>query len=166
DGHLEVTLLGDRDLAGEIVFEGPRVDRISSATISGEPARMVRDDKRITFIYRHKHREDVTLSIEILTLKNSLGLACEFLANGSLKSIQVDPIRINLKPATLFSRPGTNLYLRKRSKPFEFTALLGPESNSRFKLTDDAFVARGSWAGLDYTCMLQLSKKSLSWQWS
>ena len=101
-----------------------------------------------------------------MTLKNSLGLSCEFLANGSLKSIQVDPIRINLKAASPFSKPGTNLYLRKRKKPFEFCALLGPESNSFFKVADNAFVARGSWAGLDYTCVLQLSKQSLSWQWS
>ena len=33
-------------------------------------------------------------------------------------------------------------------------------------MAGDAFIARGSWAGLDYTCVLQLSKNSLSWQWS
>ena len=75
-----------------------------------------------------------------MTLKNSLGLSCEFLANGSLKSMQVAPIRISLKEATPFSKPGTNLYLRKRKKPFEFRALLGPESNSLFKFADDVFV--------------------------
>lgn len=101
-----------------------------------------------------------------MTLKNSLGLSFEFLKNGSLKSIEADPIRISLKAATLFSKPGTNLYLRKRKKAFEFTALLGPEGNSLFKMAGDAFIARGSWAGLDYTCVLQLSKNSLSWQWS
>jgi cellobiose phosphorylase len=101
-----------------------------------------------------------------MTLKNSLGLSFEFLKNGSLKSIEVDPIRISLKAETLFSKPGTNLYLRKRKKAFEFTALLGPEGNSLFKMAADAFIARGSWAGLDYTCVLQLSKNSLSWQWS
>ena len=101
-----------------------------------------------------------------MTLKNSLGLSCEFVPNGSLKSMHVAPIRISLKEATPFSKPGTNLYLRKRKKPFEFRPLLGPESNSLFKFADDAFIAKGSWAGLDYTCVLQLSKKSLSWQWS
>ena len=79
--------------------------------------------------------------------------------------MEVHPIRISLKAATPFSKPGTNLYLRKRKKPFEFTALLGPEGNSLFKMAGDAFIARGSWAGLDYTCVLQLSKNSLSWQW-
>ena len=101
-----------------------------------------------------------------MTLKNSLGLSFEFLNNGSLKSMEAHPIRISLKAATPFSKPGTNLYLRKRNKPFEFTALLGPEGNSLFKMAGDAFIARGSWAGLDYTCVLRLSKNSLSWQWS
>src|ERR1022692_66014 len=100
-----------------------------------------------------------------LTLKNSLGLSFEFLDNGALKSIEAHSVRINLKSATPFSKPGSNLYLRKRSTPFEFAALLGPEGNSHFKMAGDAFIARGCWAGLDYICVLQLSKRSLSWQW-
>ncbi|TSA54733.1 MAG: hypothetical protein D4R38_01850 [Dehalococcoidia bacterium] len=100
-----------------------------------------------------------------MNIENSLGLSFNFLENGSLKSIEVDPIRISLKAATPFSKSGANLYLRKRTKPFEYKALLGPESNSRFKVTEDAFIAKGSWADLDYVCILQLSKKSLSWQW-
>jgi len=100
-----------------------------------------------------------------MILKNSLGLSCEFLANGSLKSLQADPIRIILKSGTPFSKLGTNLYLRKRGRQFEFIPLLGPESNGSFKITNDAFVVAGSWAGLDYTCALQLSNQSLSWQW-
>ena len=87
------------------------------------------------------------------------------LENGSIKSIKVAPIRISLKPATPFSKSGANLYLRKRAKPFEYTALLGPESNSRFKVSKDSFIVEGSWSGLDYLCSLQFSKKSLSWQW-
>src|SRR5208337_3454603 len=101
-----------------------------------------------------------------MTLKNSPGLSFEFLKNGSLKSMEAHPIRISLKAATPFSKPGTNLYLRKRKKPFEFTALLGPEANSLFQLAGGAFIAKGSWSGLEYTCVLQLSKNSLSWQWS
>ena len=62
DGQLEITLYGDRDLAGEIVFEGAKVDKIKSATMDGEPVRMVRDEKRIAFIYRHKHKEEMTLT--------------------------------------------------------------------------------------------------------
>lgn len=100
-----------------------------------------------------------------MNIKNPLGLSFDFLENGSIQHIEVVPIRINLKAGTLYSKPGANIFLRKRTKPFEFMALLGPESNSRFQLREDAFFAQGSWDGLDYTCVLQLSKKSLSWQW-
>ncbi|MEI7983359.1 MAG: hypothetical protein WCI71_17040, partial [Bacteroidota bacterium] len=100
-----------------------------------------------------------------MKIKNTLGLSFNFLENGSIRSIEVAPIRISAKAATLFSKSAANLYLRKRTKPFEYTALLGPESNSRFTATENAFISKGSWAGLDYICELQLSQKSLSWQW-
>ena len=100
-----------------------------------------------------------------MNLKNSPGLCFGFLGNGSLKSIEAGQVRISLKTATPFSGPGSNLYLRKKAEPFEYTALLGQESNSRFVVAVDRFTARGSWSGLDYTCILKLSEKSLSWQW-
>ena len=65
-----------------------------------------------------------------MNIKNSSGLSFNFLENGSLQHIEVDPIRISLKAATPYSKSGANIYLRKRSKPLEFKALLGPESNS------------------------------------
>jgi cellobiose phosphorylase len=99
-------------------------------------------------------------------IKNSQGLSIGFLENGSLKCIEAGHIRISLKAATAFSGSGANLYLRKRTKAFEYTALSGPESNSRFVVREDAYITQGSWAGLDYTCVLQLSKTSLSWAWS
>jgi cellobiose phosphorylase len=101
-----------------------------------------------------------------MNIKNSLGLSFYFLENGSVETINVDPIRISLKAATPFSKSGGNLYLRKRTKPFEYKALLGPESNSLFTVMDDSFIAKGSWSDIDYICILRLSKKSLSWQWS
>ena len=96
---------------------------------------------------------------------NTPGLSFEFLENGSLKNIDVDPIRISLKPATPYSKSGMNIWLRKRTNPSDYKALLGPESNSSFKVGEKEFIAKGNWAGLDYVCVLQLSKKSLSWQW-
>jgi cellobiose phosphorylase len=101
-----------------------------------------------------------------MNIRNSLGLSFDFLENGLLQRIEANPIRIGLRAATPFSKSGANLFLRKRSKPFEFKALLGPESNSRFIAGIDSFSVTGNWAGLDYTCVLQLSTKSLSWQWS
>jgi len=101
-----------------------------------------------------------------MILQNSLGLTFDFLENGSVKSIEVDPIRIGLRPTTPFSKSGTNIFLRKRANPIEYTALIGPESNSLFSIEDDGFIAKGCWNGIDYLCCLRLSKKSLSWQWS
>jgi len=101
-----------------------------------------------------------------MNIKNSSGLSFDFLENGSVKHIDVNPIRISLKDATPYSKSGANIYLRKRTNPFEFKALLGPDSNSHFLIHEDSFVAQGSWEGLDYQCVLQLSEKSLSWQWS
>jgi beta-galactosidase len=61
----EMTLCGDRDLAGETVFEGTNVRRIQSTTIAGVPVKIVCDDKRFAVIYRHEHRKNMVLAIEI-----------------------------------------------------------------------------------------------------
>jgi len=100
-----------------------------------------------------------------MNIRNSLGLSIDFLDNGSLRSIAVDPIRISLKPMTPFSKSGANIWLRKRKNPIESIALLGPQSNSCFTFEDNSFIAAGRWEELNYTCVLQLSEKSLSWQW-
>ena len=34
-----------------------------------------------------------------------------------------------------------------------------------FKIIENTFIAQGNWEGVDYTCTLQLSSKSTSWQW-
>jgi hypothetical protein len=57
-------LCGDRDLAGEIVFEGSGVMKISSATIDAGAVEMIRDDKRTAFIYRHEYGKELTLNIK------------------------------------------------------------------------------------------------------
>ena len=64
EGHLEITLCGDRDLAGEIVFEGPDAMKISSATIDAGAVKMVHDGKRTAFIYRHESRKELILNIK------------------------------------------------------------------------------------------------------
>jgi beta-galactosidase len=63
NGQLEITLYGDRDLAGEIIFEGANVHRIKSAAIGDGSVKMVRYDKRIAFNYSHEHKKEMVLSI-------------------------------------------------------------------------------------------------------
>ena len=65
NSQLEITLYGDRDLEGEIVFESKNVQRIKSATLDGEAVKMFRDDKRIAFIYSHKHKKEMILNIRV-----------------------------------------------------------------------------------------------------
>jgi hypothetical protein len=62
-GQIEITLYGDRDLAGEIVFEGTNVDKILSATLGGRTVKMFRDNKRVALLYSHKHKSEMTLTI-------------------------------------------------------------------------------------------------------
>jgi len=101
-----------------------------------------------------------------MKIQNSLGLYISFLENGLIEHIVADPIRISLRDSTPFSsKSGANFYLRKTTKSIQYKALLGPQSNSSFKISNDTFLAAGSWEGIDYVCRLQLSEKSLSWQW-
>jgi beta-galactosidase len=65
DSQLEITLYGDRDLAGEIVFEGKDARRIRSATISGKKAKMIQYGKRTAFTYNHEHRKELILKIRL-----------------------------------------------------------------------------------------------------
>jgi len=65
NGQLEITLYGDRDLAGELVLEGTRVDRIKAAAVDGEPAKMIRDNRRVAFTYGHRHKQEMTLSVRL-----------------------------------------------------------------------------------------------------
>ncbi|MDZ4204870.1 MAG: beta-galactosidase [Bacteroidales bacterium] len=65
DGQLEVTLYGDRDLTGEIVFEGVKAQRIQSAHMGGEILKVIRENKRIAFNYSHKHKEESILTVII-----------------------------------------------------------------------------------------------------
>ncbi len=64
-GQIEITLYGNRDLAGEIVFEGANVNKIISATLRGKTVKMVRDEKRISFLFSHKHKSEMVLNIVI-----------------------------------------------------------------------------------------------------
>jgi cellobiose phosphorylase len=101
-----------------------------------------------------------------MKISNTSGLTVEFLENGCIKSIEAYPIRISLKQASLFSNIGANLYLRKRENPIQFTPILGPASLSSFSFIRNTFVVKGCWAGIEYTCTLQLSEKDFSWKWT
>ncbi len=101
-----------------------------------------------------------------MNIKNSHGLSFDFLEDGFLQNIEVKPIRIGIRSATIFSHSGANIYLRKRSKAIEYKALLGSSTDSYISFLEDSLIVMGKWAGLEYTCILQLSKKCCSWFWT
>jgi beta-galactosidase len=61
--QIEITLFGDRDLPGEIVFEGENVFQINSITIDDKPVEMLGSGKRIIINYVHSHKEEIVLRI-------------------------------------------------------------------------------------------------------
>ncbi|MET0390217.1 MAG: hypothetical protein ABW321_29870, partial [Polyangiales bacterium] len=98
-------------------------------------------------------------------VQNPEKLVFTFSDSGAVTSIEVDPIRISMRPAAAFSRTGANLYLRKRGSHAAYTPLLGPDSPSQLAAVDGGLEARGSWEGLDYSCVLQLAGAAHAWQW-
>lgn len=100
-----------------------------------------------------------------MNIRNKSGLSFDFHHNGSIRSIEAEPVRISLKASTPWSKAGTNLYLRKRGSSIEFTPLIGPESKCLFAVSNNSYIAKGNWQGFEYECTLQLSSGSSSWQW-
>jgi hypothetical protein len=65
DGKLEITLYGDRDLVGEIVFEGPGIKNISTATLQGNTIEPIVGPSRIAYAYNHLHKSEMMLTINL-----------------------------------------------------------------------------------------------------
>ncbi len=65
DNQIHITLQGDRDLQGEIVFEGPSHTKIDSATLDGELLKLHANSKRIAFTYSHQHKQELKLNIKL-----------------------------------------------------------------------------------------------------
>jgi len=101
-----------------------------------------------------------------MKISNSHGLSAGFLKSGLVESIDSEQVMISLRKASVYSGASANLWLRKRGGQIEYRPLMGPGSHTRFRAGKNIFRVVGSWDGLDYECLLQLSEKSLSWKWS
>ena len=60
---IDIFVVGDRDLAGEMVLEGKRVNGIKSVQINNEEIMANRYRDRILINYSHAHREPVRITI-------------------------------------------------------------------------------------------------------
>ncbi len=63
--RFEIILFGDRDLAGEIVFESENSKKIKSVQIDGNKVILHRDGRRLVVYYQHKHRQEMILTLNI-----------------------------------------------------------------------------------------------------
>jgi beta-galactosidase len=64
DDLIEIKLFGDRDLEGEIVFEGEQVKRIKTASLNGLELKMRIEDHRVILNYMHQHESVQLLSVQ------------------------------------------------------------------------------------------------------
>jgi cellobiose phosphorylase len=101
-----------------------------------------------------------------MKISNSIGLSAGFLNNGLVSAFDADPVKISLRTSSIYSGGSANIWLRKRGGQIEYRPLMGPGSDTRFRAGNNHFRVVGSWDGLEYECLLQLSAKSLSWKWS
>jgi hypothetical protein len=65
DGILEITLFGDRDLHGEIVFEGIQAPKINAVTINGESIRLINDGERVAISYYNMKYKELLLRLKL-----------------------------------------------------------------------------------------------------
>lgn len=101
-----------------------------------------------------------------MNIQNKYGLKIEFLDNGSIKSIEDQQIRINLKSSSPFAPALSNIFLRKRGSSADWIPLTGPLSKSEFSIQNNVFYLQGQWEGFLYSGKLELSPESKSWRWS
>ncbi len=66
DKQIQITLYGDRDMFGEMVFEGSDCKNLAHVTIDGKSLNINRDIKRVAITYSHKHKEVSVLSIKMI----------------------------------------------------------------------------------------------------
>ena len=64
--NLRIVLCGDRDLTGEVVFEGRGNKAVQSAQINGNNIDIIRTGERIILTYSHEHMKEMVLNINII----------------------------------------------------------------------------------------------------
>lgn len=100
-----------------------------------------------------------------MKISNGTGLTAEILENGAVGWFDAAPVMISLRRASVYSGAYAGVWLRIRGDKMMFRPLTGPGSCSRFRADGDSFYASGTWEGIAFECCLNLSGKSLSWEW-
>ena len=101
------------------------------------------------------------------TLQSPSGLSAQVNANGSLRRLDAGPVTLTLFPGNELEGGPTNIYLRSRARPGDWTALLGPRSPTRFAAPGAAarLTGSGRWRDIEYTLSLMLAAGAPAWFW-
>jgi len=100
------------------------------------------------------------------SLQSPSGLTVGVLPSGVIETIEHGPIVVNLLRGSLPDAGVSGLYLRMRRPRQLATPLLGPTGPGEIAFEDDAFVTRGEWEGVRFTCRLSLAERDSAWFWS
>jgi cellobiose phosphorylase len=100
----------------------------------------------------------------IYDYQNEAGLRVSIATNGSIQTIEADPVRVSLHAATPLQSSAANIYLRLHGDEILSTPILGPASSGSLGFGEN-FTVRGKWMGLEYTCRLLLSPVDTAWLW-
>jgi len=64
ENQAKFSLMGERDLFGEMVFEGPKLTEIVSAKLNSKPVNFLRLNDRVVVNYQHDHKKEITLTLK------------------------------------------------------------------------------------------------------
>ena len=102
-----------------------------------------------------------------VTLANFAGLTIELLENGAVFAIRHDQILVNQVLGSPVEGALGNIYLRRRTRAgVTFVPLLGPGSDSRFRVAAHAATWEGAFEGVSYLATLRLHPTLPTWFWT
>jgi 1,2-beta-oligoglucan phosphorylase len=110
--------------------------------------------------------EPAPSDLSVKRLSNRAGMRVEINANGSVRRFDFESICLPLFVGNELEGGPANLYLRCHTDKIEWTALLGPLSNTQFRAdSTGSLVGTGSWQGIDYSIALVLAQNATAWFW-
>ena len=102
-----------------------------------------------------------------VTLANFAGLTIELLENGAVLAIRHDQILVNQVLGNPVEGALGNVYLRRRTRAgVTFVPLMGPASDSRFRVAAHAATWEGAFEGVSYLVTLRLHPTLPTWFWT
>ncbi|HEY1891933.1 MAG TPA: hypothetical protein VGG63_16115 [Steroidobacteraceae bacterium] len=95
------------------------------------------------------------------------GLRAEIAANGAVRRLDCGPTTLTLFIGNEVETGPANLFLRRRGSKSDWTALLGPDSPTRFAASaaQSSVAGRGDWQGIQYAISLVLAADAPVWFW-